>query len=48
VLLNQHCAGDKIKKNEMSVACADVGGKRLYKVLVGKPEGERPLGRPRG
>jgi hypothetical protein len=22
-------------------------GRKLYKVLIGKPEGERPLGRPR-
>jgi hypothetical protein len=38
--------GDKIKKNEM-------GGARsrerrgVYRVLEGKPEGKRPLGRPR-
>jgi hypothetical protein len=23
------------------------GGKRVHRVLVGKPEGKRPLGRPR-
>jgi hypothetical protein len=23
------------------------GGERLYRVLMGKPEGKRPLGRPR-
>jgi hypothetical protein len=23
------------------------GGERFYRVLVGKPEGKRPLGRPR-
>jgi len=35
--------GDKIEKNEMGVAC--IGEKRgVYRVLVGKPEGKRPLG----
>jgi hypothetical protein len=29
-------------------ACGTHGrGKKVYKVLVGKPEGKRPLGRPR-
>ena len=38
--------GDKIKKNEMGVA--RMGEERgVYRVLVGKPEGKRPLGRPR-
>jgi hypothetical protein len=32
----------------MSRACSTHGEKRNeYKVLVGKPEGKRPLGRPR-
>jgi len=32
----------------MDVACgAYGGGERLYRVLVRKPEGRRPLGRPR-
>jgi hypothetical protein len=40
--------GDKIEKNEMGGACsAYEGEERLYRVLVGKPEGKRPLGRPR-
>ena len=42
--------GDPIKNNEMGWACsAHGGGKRgdAYRVLVGKPEGKRPLGRPR-
>jgi len=26
---------------------ARMGGRRVYRVLVGKPEGKRPLGRPR-
>jgi hypothetical protein len=38
----------KIKKNEMGRACSIYGERRgAYRVLVGKPEGRRPLGRPR-
>jgi hypothetical protein len=34
-----------IKRNEMGGAC--LGERRgSYRVLVGKPEGKRPLGRP--
>ena len=41
-------AGDKIEKNEMGWACGAYGwGEGLYRVLAGKPEGKRPLGRPR-
>ena len=38
--------GKKIpfEKNEMGRAC---GGRGVHKVLVGKPEGTRPLERPR-
>jgi hypothetical protein len=39
---------DKIEKNEMGRACSgdrEKGG--VYRVLVGKSEGRRPLGRPR-
>jgi hypothetical protein len=40
--------GDKIKKNEMGGACSADGEERgVYRVLVGKPEGKRPLRRPR-
>ena len=40
---------DKIKKNEMGGACGANGeGRGVYRVLVGKPEGKRPVGRPRG
>ena len=36
--------GGKIK-NEMSGACSAMGERRgIYRVLVGKPEGKRPLG----
>jgi hypothetical protein len=39
--------GDKIEKNEMGGACSSDGeGRCVYRVLVGKPEGKRPLGRP--
>jgi hypothetical protein len=38
----------KIDKNEMGGAHGMYGGEeRHIEVLVGKPEGERPLGRPR-
>jgi hypothetical protein len=34
--------------DEMVMACSMDGEKRnAYRILVGKPEGERPLGRPR-
>jgi hypothetical protein len=43
-----YCAGDKIEKNEMGRACSSDGeGLGLYRVLVGKPVGKRPVGRPR-
>jgi len=41
-------ACDKIKKNKMGGACSAYGGGRVvYRVLVGKPEGRSPLGKPR-
>ena len=47
-MITQYCAGDKIEKNEMGGACACMEeGRGVYKVFVGKPEGKRPLGRPR-
>ena len=37
-----------MEKNEMGGACRVYGGKeRCIQGLVGKPEGKRPLGRPR-
>ena len=37
-----------MEKNEMGGACSVCGEKRgVYRVLVGKSEGKRPLGRPR-
>jgi hypothetical protein len=40
--------GDYIGKNGMGGACSTYGeGRGVYRFLVGKPEGKRPLGRPR-
>jgi hypothetical protein len=37
-----------MKKDEMGGACSTNGEKRnAYRILVGKPEGKRPLERPR-
>ena len=48
VLLTQYCSGDKIEKRRWTGHVAHMGGRRsIYKVLVGKHEGKRPLGRPR-
>jgi hypothetical protein len=48
VLLTHYFASDKIEKNEMGGACSVYGeGRGLCRVLMGKPEGKRPLGRPR-
>ena len=44
-MLTQYCAGDKIEKNEMGGVCSAYGRWRgVYSVLVGKPEGMKPLG----
>jgi len=44
-----YCAGFKIETNEMGRTCGSYGGedRGVHRVLVGKPEGKRPLGRPR-
>ena len=48
VFLTQYCAGVKFEKNEITWACGAYGrGEGLYRVLVGKPKGKRPLGRNR-
>jgi len=48
VLLTQYCEGDKIEKNELGWTCGAYGLEEgVYRVFVGKPEGKRPLGRPR-
>jgi hypothetical protein len=39
---------NQVEEDEMGVACSTNGEKRnAYRLLVGKPEGKRPLGRPR-
>jgi hypothetical protein len=47
VLLTPYCSGDEIK-NEMGEACSTYGDRKdVYRGLVGKSEGKRPLGRRR-
>ena len=48
VFLIKYNSGDQIKRTDMGRAC-NTYGERIgaYRVLVGKPEGRRPLGRPR-
>jgi len=47
-LNNLYSSPNKIKKNEIGGACSAYGeGRGVYRVLVGKLEGRRPLGRPR-
>jgi hypothetical protein len=37
-----------MEKNEMGGPCSlDGEGRGVYRVLLGKPEGKRPIGRPR-
>jgi hypothetical protein len=44
---HHYCVGDKIE-NEMGGACSSDGyGRAVYRVLVGKTEGKKPLGRHR-
>ena len=38
---------DKIKKNEMGVVCSTYEKRDAYSILVGKPEGKKPLVKPR-
>jgi hypothetical protein len=48
VLLTKYYSGEQIKKNEMGGACGTYGiNKGVYRVLVGRTEGKRPLARPR-
>ena len=49
VLLTKYYSGDQIENNEMGGECSTYGGERrgVYRVLVRKPEGKRPLGRSR-
>ena len=46
---SQYCSRDKIEKNEMDGACSTYWERKcVYRVLVGEPEGKRPLGGYRG
>ena len=48
VLLTKHCSVYQIEKNEKGGSRSTYGQKRgVYKILVGKPEGKRPLERPK-
>jgi hypothetical protein len=48
VYISTHSSGNKIETNEMDGHVASMGERKgVYRVLVGKPEGKRPLGRPR-
>ena len=47
-LLTQYCAGYKSRRMSWVGHVARMGeGRGIYRVLVGKPKGKRPLGRPR-
>jgi hypothetical protein len=47
-LHKKYHADDKVKKTEMGRVCSTYGKKRdAYRILAGKPDGKRPLGRPR-
>jgi hypothetical protein len=42
------CSLYRVKEDEMGSACSTNGEKRnAYRILMGNPEGKRPLGRPR-
>ena len=48
VHLTKYYSVDKIEKNEIGRVCSTYGETReAYTVLMGKPEGRRPLKRPR-
>jgi hypothetical protein len=48
ILLAKLNKNDQVKEDKMGRACSTHGEKRNpYRILVGKPEGKRPLGRPR-
>jgi len=49
VFFTLYCLCDKIEKNKRIEHVAHMGDRRgIHRVLVGKPEGKRPIGRPRG
>jgi hypothetical protein len=48
LLITKYYSGDQIEKNEMGGACSTMGERSgAYRILVGTPDGRRPLGRPR-
>ena len=48
MFLTQYSSDDKIENNELEGHIARMGERKgVYRVLVGKPEGKRPLVRPR-
>jgi hypothetical protein len=48
VFFTEYCYGDYIKEDEVGRTCGTHGKWRgVYRVLVGRPEDKRPLGRPR-
>jgi hypothetical protein len=48
VVLTTLYAGDRIEKKYLAVTCGSCRERRgAYRVSVGKPQGERSLGRPR-
>jgi hypothetical protein len=47
-MLSKYYLGDQVEKNEMGRAYSTYGGERgASRILVGKPDGRRPLGRSR-
>ena len=48
VLLAKYYSGHQIENNEIKRACSTYEGEdRCIRGFVGKPEGKKPLGRPR-
>jgi hypothetical protein len=48
IILVHIITADQVKEDNVRVACCTHGrGEKMYKVLMGKPEAKRPLGRPR-
>ena len=46
--MNQYHSGNQIDRNDTGGACSTYGERRsVYRILVRKPKGKRPLGRPR-
>jgi len=45
---HQYCSGDKSRRTRWAGNVAHIGERRgIYRILVGRPEGKRPFGRPR-